>query len=113
MAILQRRNAKAQEVNIPSAISCYLGVTEPAMFGVNMKYGFPFISGMIGSGIAAMISVMTKTTANAIGVGGIPGILSIQPSSMLWFALEMLVAIVVPMLLTLALGARKLPKEAR
>ena len=113
MAILQRRNAKAQEVNIPSAISCYLGVTEPAMFGVNMKYGFPFISGMIGSGIAAMISVMTKTTANAIGVGGIPGILSIQPSSMLWFALEMLVAIVVPMLLTLALGVRKLPKEAR
>ena len=43
MIYLQRKNAAAQEVNVPSCISCYLGVTEPAMFGVNLKFHFPFI----------------------------------------------------------------------
>lgn len=50
------------------------------MFGVNLKFHFPFICGMIGSAIAAVVCVATSTTANAIGVGGIPGILSIQPA---------------------------------
>ena len=76
MIYLQRKNAAAQEVNVPACISCYLGVTEPAMFGVNLKYNFPFICGMIGSATAAVVCVATSTTANAIGVGGIPGILS-------------------------------------
>ena len=55
MIYLQRKNAAAQEVNVPSCISCYLGVTEPAMFGVNLKYNFPFICGMIGSAVAGVV----------------------------------------------------------
>ena len=55
MIYLQRKNADAQEVNVPSCISCYLGITEPAMFGVNLKFHFPFICGMIGSAIAAAV----------------------------------------------------------
>ena len=107
MIYLQRKNAAAQEVNVPACISCYLGVTEPAMFGVNLKYHFPFICGMIGSATAAVVCVATSTTANAIGVGGIPGILSIQPTYMLSFALCMLIAIVVPFVLTVAIGKKK------
>ena len=107
MIYLQRKNAAAQEVNVPSCISCYLGVTEPAMFGVNLKYHFPFICGMIGSAIAAVVCVATSTTANAIGVGGIPGILSIQPAYMLSFALCMAIAIVVPFVLTVIVGKKK------
>ena len=107
MIYLQRKNAAAQEVNVPACISCYLGVTEPAMFGVNLKYNFPFICGMIGSAAAAVVCVATSTTANAIGVGGIPGILSIQPTYMLSFALCMLIAIVVPFVLTVAIGKKK------
>ena len=57
MSILQRHNERAQQINVPACISCYLGVTEPALFGVNMKYGFPLVCGMIGSAIAAVISV--------------------------------------------------------
>ena len=72
MVWLQRKDPEAQEVNIPACISCYLGVTEPAIFGVNLKKGFPFVCGMIGSGVAAVVCVATGTTANAIGVGGIP-----------------------------------------
>ena len=107
MIYLQRKNAAEQEVNVPSCISCYLGVTEPAMFGVNLKFHFPFICGMIGSAIAAVVCVATSTTANAIGVGGIPGILSIQPAYMLSFALCMVIAIVVPFVLTVIVGKKK------
>lgn len=111
MSFLQRKNAKAQEVNIPSAISCWLGVTEPAMFGVNLKYQFPFYAAMIGSGLAAVISVGFGVNASAIGVGGIPGILSIMPQFWMAFALAMLTAIVVPFVLTVIIGSRKLKKN--
>lgn len=108
MIALQRKNADAQEVNVPSCISCYLGVTEPAMFGVNLKYNFPFVCGMIGSACAAVVSVATSTTANTIGVGGLPGILSIQPAYIGSFALCMVIAIVVPFGLTYMVGKKKL-----
>lgn len=111
MIWLQRKDQEAQEVNIPACISCYLGVTEPAIFGVNLKRGFPFICGMIGSGIAAVVCVATGTTANAIGVGGIPGILSIQPSYMLSFAVCAAIAIAVPFVLTVAVGKKRLQME--
>lgn len=39
---LNRKDKKEQQVSVPAAISCYLGVTEPAMFGINLRYLFPF-----------------------------------------------------------------------
>lgn len=113
MIILQKKNVAAQEVNVPAGISCYLGVTEPAIFGVNLKYGFPFIYGMIGSAISAAVCVMTSTTANAVGVGGIPGILSIQPKYMGSFAICMVIAFVIPMTLTFIVGKKKLSMADR
>lgn len=112
MSVLQKRNERAQQVNIPACISCYLGVTEPALFGVNLKYGFPLVCGMIGSAIAAMISVGAGVQAFSVGVGGLPGILSIKPAFYLYFLIAMAVAIVVPFVLTMAVGSRKLSKEA-
>ena len=108
MIYLQRKKEEEKQVSIPACISAYLGVTEPALFGVNLKYGFPFICGMIGSGIAAIISVGSGVMANAIGIGGLPGILSIKPQHMLMFLVAMLVAIVVPFVLTLVVGKKKL-----
>ena len=114
MIYLQKNDAQAQEVNIPACISCYLGVTEPAMFGVNLKHSYPFICGMIGSACASTVCVATKSTANAIGVGGLPGILSMQPQSMLTFAICMLIAVAVPFVLTVMVGKKKLqPKEVK
>lgn len=107
MIYLQKRNEEAKQISIPACISCYLGVTEPAIFGVNLKRGFPFLSGMIGSAIAATLSVGTGVMANSIGVGGIPGILSIQPQHMAMFAVCMLIAIVVPFVLTVIAGKKK------
>ena len=114
MIYLQKNDAQAQEVNIPSCISCYLGVTEPAMLGVNLKHSYPFICGMIGSACASIVCVATNSTANAIGVGGLPGILSMQPQSMLTFAICMLIAVAVPFVLTVMVGKTKLqPKEVK
>lgn len=111
MVVLQKKNEHAQQVSIPACISCYLGVTEPALFGVNLKYMFPFVCGMIGSSIAAIISVATGTMAASIGVGGIPGILSILPQYMFNFLIAMIVAIVVPFALTFVVGKKKLTSE--
>lgn len=108
MVFLQKNNEKAKQVSIPSMISAYLGVTEPAMFGVNIKYGFPFFVGMVGSACAATFSVGSGVMANSIGVGGLPGILSINTRYMLSFAVAMLIAIVVPFVITTIVGKKKL-----
>ena len=113
MSVLQKKNGRAQQVNVPACISCYLGVTEPALFGVNLKYVFPLVCGMIGSCCAAMISVGFGVEALSIGVGGLPGILSIKPEYWLIFLFAMAVAIVIPFTLTFIVGRIKLSKEDR
>ena len=105
--INRKTKPEEEQVSIPAAISCYLGVTEPAMFGINLKYVYPFLAAMIGSSIAGVISVASGVMANSIGVGGLPGILSIKPEYMLIFALAMLVAIAVPFALTLIFSKTK------
>ena len=113
MSVLQKKNERAQQINVPACISCYLGVTEPALFGVNLKYVFPLVCGMIGSCCAAMISVGFGIEALSIGVGGLPGILSIKPEYWGLFLLAMAAAIVIPFTLTFIVGKIKLSKEDR
>lgn len=98
--LMHRHDEREAQISLPATISAYLGVTEPALFGVNVKYIYPFIAGMIGSSIAGLLSVTFNITAQSIGIGGLPGILSIQPQYMLPFAMIMLVAVAVPMALT-------------
>lgn len=107
MVYLHRKNEEEKQISIPACISAYLGVTEPALFGINLKYAFPFVCGMVGSGLAAMVSVGSGVMANAVGIGGLPGILSIQPQHMVMFAVAMVVAIVVPFVLTVVVGKKK------
>ncbi|MCR4951891.1 MAG: PTS system trehalose-specific EIIBC component [Solobacterium sp.] len=111
MAFLQKKNLKAQEVNYPSMISCWLGVTEPAMFGINLKYQWPFFCAMTGSCLAAIVSTLFSVNAAAIGVGGLPGIISIFPKYMAIFAVCMAIALVVPFILTVIIGKTKINPE--
>lgn len=97
---MHKGNKEEEQVSIPAMISCYLGVTEPAMFGINLKYVYPFIAGMIGSGLAGMFATLFGVRATSIGVGGLPGILSIVPKYYVPFIGAMLIAIIVPLLLT-------------
>ena len=78
--ILVSRKHNEREISVPAAISAYLGVTEPAMYGINLKYRFPMLCAMIGSGLAGLVCGLNGVMANGIGVGGLPGILSIQPA---------------------------------
>lgn len=105
---LHKGDKKEEQISVPAAISAYLGVTEPALFGINIKYGFPFIAGMIGSALAAVFSVSTSTMAYNIGIGGLPGILSIMGGSRLNFAIAMVIAIVVPVILTVIFEKKNL-----
>ncbi|OCG05422.1 PTS trehalose transporter subunit IIBC [Gilliamella apis] len=98
--ILISKKHNEREVSIPAAISGYLGVTEPAMYGINLRYKFPMFCAMIGAACAGLICGLYGALSNGIGVGGLPGILSIKPVFWAIYALAMLVAIVVPIVLT-------------
>lgn len=98
---MNRKNEREAEISLPAAISAYLGVTEPALFGVNVKYVYPFVTGMIGSGIAGLLSTTFNVQANSIGVGGLPGFMAINTKYMIPFFVCMAVAIAVPFALTI------------
>lgn len=101
VVVAHRGNKKEEQVSVPSVISAWLGVTEPAMFGINLKYVYPFVAAMIGSGIAGMFVTIFGVRALSIGVGGLPGILAIKANYYGVFAIAMLIAIAVPFFLTL------------
>lgn len=98
---LHKGNEKEEQISIPATISAYLGVTEPAMFGINLKYIYPFVAAMIGSGIAGMFVTLMGVRANSIGVGGLPGFLSVRIQDWVPFFIGMAISIVVPFFLTI------------
>ncbi|OCG34918.1 MULTISPECIES: PTS trehalose transporter subunit IIBC [unclassified Gilliamella] len=108
--ILVSKKHNEREVSVPAAISAYLGVTEPAMYGINLRYKFPMLCAMVGSALAGLICGLFGVLSNGIGVGGLPGILSIKPIYWSIYALAMIVAIVVPIVLTSIIYKIKLKK---
>ncbi len=110
--ILISRKANEREISVPAAISAYLGVTEPAMYGINLRYKFPMLCAMVGSALAGLVCGYSGVLANGIGVGGLPGILSIQPQFWGIYSVAMLIAIAVPMLLTIAVYKHKFRNQS-
>ncbi|GAB2025210.1 hypothetical protein OfM1_12810 [Lactovum odontotermitis] len=105
---MNRKTKKEEDITIPATISCYLGVTEPAMFGINLKYFYPFVAACIGSGAAGLVAQLTQVRSNGIGIGGLPAILAIQVQRWPQFILSMVVAIVVAFALTLTFSKMSL-----
>lgn len=108
--ILSKNDEKLKGLSLTSGISAWLGITEPAMFGVNLRFRFAFISAVIGSAIAGVVISVAGVKAASVGIGGIPAPLSIVPQSWPAFIIGMIIVIVVPFLLTLTLG--KLQKKS-
>lgn len=108
--LMNRKNEKDKQVAVPAVISAYLGATEPAIFGINLKYVYPFIGGMLGSGIGGLFSMFFVCKASSVGVGGILGILSMKIESIPMFAIAMVIALVLPVLFTMILSKTKLNK---
>lgn len=97
---LHRGNKKEEQVSVPATISAYMGVTEPAMFGINLKYVYPFLAAMVGSAFGGMLITATNTRALGIGVGGLPGFLSFKIEDYPMVFLSMGVTIVVTFIFT-------------
>ncbi|MGN0709105.1 MAG: glucose PTS transporter subunit IIA, partial [Anaerovoracaceae bacterium] len=75
---VKTKSAKTRDVAFPSSLSASLGITEPAIFGVNLRFMKPFVCGMVGGAAGAMFGSITGLGAKAYGVTGIPGLLTIN-----------------------------------
>ncbi|MCI0766239.1 PTS system trehalose-specific EIIBC component [Bacillus sp. TL12] len=94
------KNQNDKSMASTSAISAYFGITEPAMFGVNLRNKFPFYAAITGSALAAVFITLNGVLAPAIGIGGLPAFISIIPKSIPMFVVGMIIAVVVPFVLT-------------
>ena len=73
---LKARNYKTKSISIPSALSAALGITEPAIFGVNLRFMKPFVCGIAGGAFGALLGSIFHIGATSYGVTGIPGFLT-------------------------------------
>ena len=72
---LKAKKLKTKSVAIPSSLSAALGITEPAIFGVNLRYVKPLVCGMIGGAAGALLGSVFHIGATSYGVTGLPGFL--------------------------------------
>lgn len=100
LAITFASKTVKKDISIPATISAYLGVTEPAMYGINIKYKYPMICAMIGSACGAGICGFFGIMANSIGVGGLPGILTIKPQYWLQYLIAIFVSVTITFIST-------------
>ena len=107
IALLNRKNEKLKSLSLSSAITAWLGVTEPAMFGVNLKFIYPFYGALIGSALAAIYCTLSGVLANSIGIGGLPAFLAIQQKFWLNYIIAMAIAFIVPIIATYILSKGK------
>ena len=83
------------------------------MFGVNLRYRYPFIGAMIGAGTASAFIAFFNVKAQALGAAGLPGIISIKPNDLSMYVIGMLISFVVAFSVTIILGKRAQKKAAR
>jgi PTS system sucrose-specific IIC component len=100
------KNSKIKSLASASGISALLGITEPAMFGVNLKLKYPFIGAVVGSCIASAYISLNKTLAVAMGAAGLPGIISIRPASMGSYVIGMFISFIISFTVTVILSRK-------
>ena len=100
------KDPKVRGLAIPSGISALLGITEPAMFGVNLRYRQAFLGAMIGSGLASAFIALFNVKAIALGAAGFLGIPSIKPDSLAMYSIGMLISFSVAFSISLVMVKR-------
>ena len=108
---LKTRDRKLKAMALPSSLSAFMGITEPAIFGVNIRFFRPFICACIGGGCVAMFASITGLGASGTGVTGIFGIL-LCLGSPIKYILMFLIAAGVSFVLTWLFGYKDAPKAA-
>ena len=104
------RNAKLKSVALPSSLSASLGITEPAIFGVNFRFMKPFIAGVIGGAVGALFGSLTGLGATTYGVTGIPGLLAINNIPV--YVIELLISAGIAFAVTTVIWKEEKPEEA-
>ncbi|WP_099612610.1 sucrose-specific PTS transporter subunit IIBC [Vibrio fujianensis] len=107
---LTTKEIKMKGIAIPSGITALLGITEPAMFGVNLKLRYPFIAAICGAAIASAFITLFTVKAHALGAAGLPGIISISPDKIGYYVVGMIIAFIASFGLTLLLSMREKAK---
>jgi len=107
------KNEKTKGLATSSSLSAMLGITEPAMFGVNLKLKYPFFIGLIASGIASVILGIFNVRSQSLGPAGVIGFVAIIPSFIPTFMLAIAVSIVVAFVATYIYGKSIAKKEAK
>ena len=98
------KDKKMKGLASSAGVSALLGITEPALFGVNLKYKFPFFCALIGSGIAAMFAGLMHVVAVSLGSAGFLGFLSINASSIPMYIVAELISFAIAFALTFIYG---------
>lgn len=101
---LKTKNKKLKSIAAPAALSCLLGITEAAIFGVNLRLVKPFIAAAIGGALGGGYMVLTKVAMTAVGVTGIPGIAIVKQGSMVNYIVGFAIAFVGAFIATFLLG---------
>lgn len=99
--LFMTKNEKVKSLCSASGISALLGITEPAMFGVTLKFKYPFYAAIIGSAVGSAFLAGTKTLAQALGAAGLPGFISMESSHYLDFAIGIILSMSVSFILTI------------
>ena len=103
---VKTKNKKIKSIALPSALSAFMGITEPAIFGINLRYIRPFIAASIGAACGALYASVVGLGATGTGVTGIFGIL-LHLHSPLNYIITMLIAISVSFVLTWLFGVKE------
>ena len=98
------KNSKTKGLASSAGVSALLGITEPALFGVNLKYRFPFFCALIGSGVSAAVAGLLKVVAVSLGSAGFLGFLSIKATSIPFYILCELISFAIAFALTYIYG---------
>lgn len=98
---------KTKQVAYPSCVSAMLGITEPAVFGVNLKFVKPFIMSMIGGGVGGFLASLLHLKATGMSITGIPGTLLYLNEQLPMYILVNVVAFAVAFGLTWVFGFNK------
>lgn len=101
---LKTKSKKLKALALPSSFSAFLGITEPAIFGVNLRYGKPFLMGIIGGGIGGFTASLLGLKATGMAITVIPGTLLYLNGQILQYILVNLIAIGVAFALTWLFG---------
>ncbi|WP_130859481.1 sucrose-specific PTS transporter subunit IIBC [Gracilibacillus phocaeensis] len=106
------KDKKQKSLSSSASVSSLLGITEPAIFGVNLKLKFPFICGMIGAGISSAFIGFFHVLAVAMGPASVIGFISISANSIPMFMVGILISMVISFTLTYFYGKRKMATDA-